>query len=75
MKQQCYCNSPEDKRYGDAVDALLNNGMVDLAVRRAFFEYVDGELTDDEMEYLVGGNGRLSASMRPEVRERYGYDE
>lgn len=65
------CDSAEDRRYTEAVEALLNSGSVDQATVRAFFEYVDGELTDDEMEFLVGGNGRMS--LRPATAARYGY--
>lgn len=65
------CDSPEDRRYTEAVEALLNSGAVDQTVVRAFFEYVDGKLTDDEMEYLVGRSG--SMCLRPATAERYGY--
>ncbi|MDM2402511.1 hypothetical protein PP613_26070 [Mycobacteroides abscessus] len=66
------CGSAEDRRYTEAVEALLDNGATDRAVVRAFFEYVAGKLTAEEMEYLVGGNGRLASALRPAVAKRYG---
>lgn len=69
------CGSAEDRRYTEAVEALLDNGATDRSVVRAFFEYVDGKLTAEEMEYLVGGNGRLASAIRPDVAKRYGLGE
>lgn len=66
------CGSPEDQRYTEAVEALLDSGSVDQETVQAFFEYVDGVIDSEEMEFLVGNNG--SARLRPETAERYGYE-